>query len=458
MSIQMHDDAAAPFKFHQVFISDTHLGSNKTSTPYLYEFLSNLDFSKLKKLSVVGDLIGGWEHQSLKQQPFPEMERRVLDIINYAANRGVEVEIIPGNHDEKLRPLIDILNKDQHHRETFPKNVTFKLSSEYRIEGAQPKRIKLVHGDKDDPELFVKWWAKPVVHAVSSAYDAMVAADYYLSRFAYKATGHHVSAAKKIKTGFKSALGIIYSNRAMLKGIEADGVDGILMGHTHMAGLKVLKNSKGRDTYLINDGDWQESADAAVVVDLGELPEILDYKKTRERLGFGDLPDDDDAYPQKFAELRWQTDRQIRLIHTLWPARNRPRLMQDFIHARDKLKTYRQAQTELRAHHAEFLSNPIASQDLRRQLRDIFAETKSTAYHKQKEGLETIFNRYAPEQMVNDEESRIFLRTVLRDLIERSERKIRKHEGNLQEVTDVLDLPRAEKPDYRQQFSTFIAK
>ena len=128
-----NNDTVALFKFHEVMFSDEHLGSGKTAIEYFVEFLSHLDFSSLKKIRIPGDFIGGWELLGRKQHAFPEMERRALDILNYAASLGIEVEIMGGNHDEKLRPLVDMLNNLRHHNKTFPSTLTFKQTSEYRV-------------------------------------------------------------------------------------------------------------------------------------------------------------------------------------------------------------------------------------------------------------------------------------------------------------------------------------
>ena len=112
----MSNNDFAVFDYQTVFVSDFHLGSNKTASPYLYEFLSHIDYTKLKELYLVGDVVGGWEHQNNTQQPLPEMERRILDIINYAADRGVKVHFIPGNHDEKLRPVLPVLQNRKSNR------------------------------------------------------------------------------------------------------------------------------------------------------------------------------------------------------------------------------------------------------------------------------------------------------------------------------------------------------
>ena len=74
------DNLTGIFRYHSLFISDIHLGSGTTAAPYLYEFLSHLDYTALQKLYLVGDIIDGWEHQGGRQKSFPEMERRILDV------------------------------------------------------------------------------------------------------------------------------------------------------------------------------------------------------------------------------------------------------------------------------------------------------------------------------------------------------------------------------------------
>ena len=170
------------FKYKSVFISDVHLGSGKTAAPYLYEFLKHLDYDYLDEIWLVGDIIGGWERQAAKQRPDPEMERRILDCINYAASKGKKVYVIDGNHDEKIRPHIDRLNKRKRFG-VFGPTVSFMSKGQYVTEGQNPKKIDVVHGHEHDPELFVKPWFVPVVFAVSTAYDQLVAANYFYSKF-----------------------------------------------------------------------------------------------------------------------------------------------------------------------------------------------------------------------------------------------------------------------------------
>ena len=275
----------------------------------------------------------------------------------------------------------------------------------------------------------------------------LVTLDYHLGHLIYKWTKSQVKIAKPVKGGFKALVGRFYSNKAMLKLIEKLGVDGVIYGHIHTAGIKILKDKHGRETFIINTGDWQESADCAVVVNPGELPQILDYKKTREKLGFGDLPDESDPHPEKFAAFRWQTDRQIRLIHTLWPAKNREKLMHKFVHERKRIAANQEIRDDLtmRLQQPSMLAGALQDADFQEELREIFERTKKDAYKHQKAGMAAVFDRAATGQTVTEEDL-LFVRTVLRDLISRSDRKIREHEEELARLTKKLDFPRAKPP------------
>ncbi len=434
-------DPLATFRYRTVFISDLHLGSGKTSTPYLYEFLKHLDFSALKELYLVGDIVGGWEHQTAKQQPLPEMEKRVLDILNYMASRGVAIHYIPGNHDEKLRPLIGRL-RARRDFSTFPENVIFEHESSYETEGPDKVRIKVVHGDQHDPELFVKPWFRPITFFTSTAYDMLIKADYHFSNACYKFLGVHVSAAKQLKNALKSFIGYFFSHKTLMQGLENGSYDGVLMGHTHMAGIQSFVR-KGRKSWLINDGDWQESSTFAYVDDPAELPKIMHYKQERERRGFGRLPDADDPHPGHFAAMRPITNHQVRMIHRLWPARNRAACLADFNRAAGKIDMYRNEAASLKQIMDTLGERQHIDEPARARLAAIMDETRREAYDSQKKGMAAIFSKYAANEQLRGDDF-IYAKTVVREFSVRSERKIRKHQRILEETGKRLDYPPGE--------------
>lgn len=437
--LDLNTELKPVFSYHTVFISDVHLSSQKTASPYLYEFLSHLDFNTLKEVYLVGDIIGGWERGSGNQEPLPEMERRILDILNYAAANGVKIHFIPGNHDESVRPLVDML-QDRKNFTTFHQNISFAQEMIWNSGGQNPKRIKVLHGDQHDPQTFVKWWFRPITHLVSGAYDLLVDLNYRVSQYMYEKHGKHFNIAGKLKSMFKSSIEYIFSHDKLLQGLEEDNLDGMLMGHTHTARFKVLKNSKGKETYMINDGDWVEDCTAAVVQNRGDLPTLIDYKQEREKRGFGDLPEEDDPHPEHFAAYRRITDRQVRMVHKLWPARNRKKYVEKLFHSEEKYLQHHQDRTQLNAMMEELEKNRVFSGVARNQLMDIIAETKRATYKEIKNGLSSLFQRHAEISPIRDEADYIYLKTVVRQMVVRSERKIRKHKKHLEEASAKLDM------------------
>ena len=462
------------FSFETIFISDIHLGSRKTASPYLYEFLTHLDLDRLKEIYIVGDFIGGWEMMSMKQQKFPEIERRILDVLNYASTQGIKINIIPGNHDEKLRPLLPQL-QNRRDKTTFNDNYHFAHEMFYTAEidktetnaphtetgpqidtdhtsetGAdkntaqdtkQNIKLKIVHGDEYEPSLFMKPWFRPVTYAVSEAYDMMVKVNYHASNFLYKHFGIHISLAKRLKNGFKSAIDYFFSHDSLAAGLDGTEYDGVIMGHTHMAGIKTFVNDKSNETsWLINDGDWVESATFAAVREGNGLPEIFDYKKEREKCGFGELTDEEDHHPAHFMAMRPITNRQVRHIQRLWPARNKDKHLQRLQHARTKITQHNNDKHGLSAIMTELHNTASLSAQARKTLTEIFERTKEHSYKTQKEGLKRIFNQYAADETIDNDNDLLFVKTVVREFGQRCERKIRKHEARIQTTMDKLDI------------------
>ncbi len=439
----MLDLRSAPkpvFSYHTIFISDIHLSSNKTASPYLYEFLSHLDYDALKEIYLVGDIIGGWERKSIDQEQLPEMERRILDILNYAAHHGVKIHFIPGNHDEKIRPLVDMLQNRKSFN-TFHKNITFEQYAIWNSGGESPKRLKVKHGDQNDPKTFVKWWFKPIADAVSATYDMLVDLNYKVSQFMYEKYGKHFNISGKLKKSFKSIIGWIFSHDKLLQGLDSDKIDGEITGHTHTALFKILKNKKGKDTYNINDGDWVEDCNAAVVVKPGDLPIIIDYKAERENHGFGDLPEKDDPHPERFAKYRHITDRYVRAIHLLWPARNRKRVVQKLLHAEEKYVQHHKDRINLNRMMDELDKTRVFNNVAREQIMRIIAETKRATYKTINSRLTTLFGNHAnKDEPINNAKDYDYLQKVVFELGLRSERKMRKHKEHMEEASAKLDM------------------
>jgi|GEM_PF-2506997 len=435
------EDPLPVFKHKVVFMSDQHLGSGKTAVEYLYEFLSHLDFDELEELHIVGDWIGGWERKDENQKPYSEMERRIFDILNYAAlEKNVRIHVTPGNHDENLRPQINLLNARADYS-VFPKNYDFAWERVYETEGTKPRRIRVSHGDENDPELYSNPLLWPVVHGISAAYDLLVKTGKATSGFLYDKFGIKTNPAHIVKRYFKTFTEKTQPPEKIIKAIrQADAEFGI-NGHTHMPGTKSYQDKDGRNFTVFNTGDWVESCTYLYVNDRADLPALADYKTIREALGFGDLPTPQDHHPAKFQAHRATTNRQCAYFQALFPTKNRDEVLRHHEKSLRKLADHRQDQKDLHDIREIFNAGSVLDTDTRARLIAVVNETTSRRYDAQKQGLSAIFNTYAPDKPIAEKADALFVRKVLTEFIARSTRKILHHQDDARKTGHKLDLP-----------------
>ncbi len=422
------------FAYETVFISDMHLASGKTAAPYLYEFLKHLDFTKLKDLYLVGDVVGGWEHEEGRAKPMPETEKRIIDILNYAAANGVRVHYIPGNHDEKLRPLVAKLQNREDFG-TFSKNIIFEAEAIFETGGPESKKFKVLHGDSHDPKLFAKNWFRPAEKAVSNGYDDFVRLEKRLARKIHEDLGIDLSAAKMFKDALKKTISFLYSHKSIIASIEKGQLDGIILGHTHGAGVQEIKVA-GRAARIINDGDWVEGASYACTGKSGDIPEVRDYREERKKRGFSALPLDTDAHPAHFAAHREQTERQIQALHALWPQRDRKKLEAAYNAAAGKTRDLKEKNTQLEA----ALGRLGRTGRLDAQSRHLLekASGKDAFRKNQKKRLADVFNKHAAEKPLSETDV-VFTRTLFRELLLRNGRQLQKETEDMRAAARKLD-------------------
>ena len=429
-------EQAKKLAYKVVFISDLHLGSNKTAASYLFEFLNSLDCDVLEELWLVGDVIGGWEHQNAKQQPLPEMERRVIDALNYIVSRGISVKFMPGNHDEKLRPLLEAL-KNRKSKTLFPDNVFFTNEGEFNLKAPYPMRLKVNHGDQYDPKLFKKSYFTPVVYSVSAIYDGIVWANRRLDRVTVKTMGIHTNIDRAIKTSFKKSMVKVFPRKGPTRGIEETEFDGELFGHIHIPGIQIHEKN-GRKVFLINSGDWVENASAIVMHDRAAPPEVIDYKAERKKLGHVMPPASTDAYPAHLAAMRPITDRQVRLLHRLWPARNRSRQFESLQRSIRNLERNKAFKEILEGMDARLSRNALEDDD-RRNLSEILKHHRFFANPRKRQNLKALFKRAAEGRELSNRQQ-AFLKRALDKMQKDVAKKIAKREAAILKRKAKLDF------------------
>lgn len=291
-----------------IILSDIHLGKKSSSADMLFEFLQH---ARCDTLILNGDIIDGWHLISKSHRKFPEMQKRVIDLLNARIADGMKIIYIPGNHDEALRK-----------KGIFGKNyfgIHFSDSLVYT--DRRNRRFFILHGDQFDPQI-LKDKGSVLYHIGDFAYERLIELNAIASKAARKLLKQKFSIAAYAKAKTKNILGVIGKfEDAVTHSAKKEGVDGIICGHIHHAEFE----KKGKILYG-NSGDWVESCTALTCDEQGDW-KIMRWLDERERIGLSDHPDEQSPHP--YQAYRAQTERQLRLMQRIWPAKDRSEILAD---------------------------------------------------------------------------------------------------------------------------------
>lgn len=267
-----------PSRHRAVFISDVHLGSHHCHAAELADFLAGL---RCAQLYLVGDIVDLW-WMAQRRATWGVAQHRVVEALHALARSGTELVYVPGNHDRPVRRYCGL---------ALPAMQVRRRAIHATADG---RRLLVVHGD--DYDAVTRWHlATPTGEAPSStspiaspkAGDAIAPftqggwrqhgkeVQYALGNWLYYRilTGNRLTNAARRRLGLRywsladwikrrSTAAERYIERFVQAGLEdarRRGLDGIVCGHIHRAGLFE------RDGLVYaNDGDWVESLTALV--------------------------------------------------------------------------------------------------------------------------------------------------------------------------------------------------
>ncbi len=242
-----------PFrKFRTIFISDMHLGTARSQTRALLDFLKN---TECETLYLVGDVVDNW---ALKRKWFwHQTHNDVIQKILRKARKGTRVVYIPGNHDEHFRDFCG---------QNFG-SVEIRQNAIHIT--ADKKRYLVLHGDEfDGVVLYAKWLA----HLGDWAYETMVTINVYYNKLRRFVGLPYWSLSAFLKRKVKRAMEFIGNfEQAVVRLAHAKGVDGVICGHIHTPEMRMIEG-----VHYCNDGDWVESCSALVEHHDGRF-ELLDW-------------------------------------------------------------------------------------------------------------------------------------------------------------------------------------
>jgi len=251
-------NAPSPLRLRTVFISDIHLGFKGCSAELLLDFLHRVE---MDTLFLVGDIIDVWSME--KTMFWPQSHNNVLRTILGKAKRGTKVIFIPGNHDEVFRDFDGAVFGN------------LEIHREYIHEGADGRRMLVMHGDEFDSVVKCSPW---LAKLGCTLYDILLAANPYINWIRRKFDLPHWSLSMYLKHKAKTAVQYIGSfEESVAKAARKRGVDTVVCGHIHQAEMRDIEG-----ILYCNDGDWVESC-SSLVEDMDGRLSLIDWPKMRER-------------------------------------------------------------------------------------------------------------------------------------------------------------------------------
>jgi UDP-2,3-diacylglucosamine pyrophosphatase LpxH len=227
-------------RIRSVFISDVHLGSRGCRAGELLEFLKIVE---MDYLFLVGDIVDFW---SLRRSFYwPQEHNEVLRTLLEKSKQGTRVIYVPGNHDEDLREFCgSIFGKLEIHRR-------------FVHETASGETLLVTHGDEFDTAV---QWSPWLRRLGAGAYDFTLRLNRHVNAVRRWFGFPFWSLATWLKHRVGNAVQYIESfERAAAAAARRQGVDGIVCGHIHRAGISQIDGVR-----YCNDGDWVESCTALV--------------------------------------------------------------------------------------------------------------------------------------------------------------------------------------------------
>jgi len=323
-------------------ISDIHWGTRSSQAKRLARVLEH---TQADKIALIGDIIDGTHLEEKEHWNFGAWHRQGIAHILRKQAQGTEITYITGNHDAALRgKLIKTPdgNRTPHRRMTGKALFGVKVKNSTTHTDPQNRKFLLLHGDQYDGKI------SALYHIGDVAYNALYEMDVQLQKLTplfRKFSGtqklasslEHFSLAATGKRAVKTFINeCLQARKKLMDGIENSANNGAIYGHTHMEGMEHTASGK----LVINDGCCTEHVQCAVHDKHGNFAVITWHKHHMEiQMEDGNhysvpfkLIGLDEAFsrePTAFEdEHTHNTDRVLRLVYRLWPAKDRQKQRQ----------------------------------------------------------------------------------------------------------------------------------
>ena len=222
-----------------LFLSDLHLGSRHCHAAELAAFLER---TSCERLYLVGDIVDLW-YLAQRRAAWGAAQNRVVEALHALRRAGTAIVYVPGNHDRPIRRFCGL---------ALPAMQVRRRAVHATADG---RRLLVVHGDDYDA---VTHFGNLQEKLGDWLYYRILGGNQLVNRLRRRLGLRYWSLSEFLKS--KSGAAERYIERFVQAGLDdarRRGLDGVVCGHIHRAGLFQ------RDGLVYaNDGDWVESLTA----------------------------------------------------------------------------------------------------------------------------------------------------------------------------------------------------
>jgi UDP-2,3-diacylglucosamine pyrophosphatase LpxH len=239
-----------------LFLSDIHLGFRHARARELNEFLHGVE---AERIVLVGDII---DALSLARRAFwTAAHTQVVRTLLARQRAGTQLVYIPGNHDESLGMLAQMLRGQ------------FEVHREWVHRTARGERLLVLHGDQFDGAMVCPRWLSRLGDLL---HGTMLGVNHQVNNVRRALGRPYWPLAERLKLSVGMSLRYIEQFEQLAARHAAKfGYDGVVCGHIHRANLRHIAG-----TLYCNTGDWVESCTALIENSRGQL-ELLRWPSAR---------------------------------------------------------------------------------------------------------------------------------------------------------------------------------
>ncbi|MBV8404677.1 MAG: UDP-2,3-diacylglucosamine diphosphatase [Gammaproteobacteria bacterium] len=230
-----------------LFLSDIHLGFRLARARELNEFLHGIE---AECIVLVGDII---DALSLARRAFwSAAHTQVVRTLLARQRAGTRLVYIPGNHDESLGMLAQMLQGQ------------LEVHREWVHRTARGERLLVLHGDQFDGSMVCPRWLSrlgDLLHGV------MLGVNHQVNNVRRALGRPYFPLAERLKLSVGTSVRYIEQfEQLAARHAAMFGYDGVVCGHIHRANLRHIAG-----TLYCNTGDWVESCTALIESPRGQL-------------------------------------------------------------------------------------------------------------------------------------------------------------------------------------------